>query len=275
MSDSLRAAAVQMVSTSNVDANLRAAEALLKQAADLGAQLAVLPENWPLMGNRDSDKLVCKETFGHGPLQEFMAAKARDLDLWLIGGSIPLAAGDADHVYNSCLVYDPNGKCTARYDKIHLFDVNVGRDGNEAYRESDSISPGRDTTVASTPFGNIGISICYDLRFPELYRRMLSRDVSIITVPSAFTRTTGRQHWEILLRSRAVENLCFVIAAGQGGQNNEQRATWGHSMIIGPWGDILASMETGPGVVCADLNLQHLHTLRRSFPALEHRKLVD
>ena len=275
MTDSLRAAAVQMVSTSNVDANLQAAGELLHHAAAMGAQLAVLPENWPLMGNTDRDKLVCQETFGHGPLQEFMAGRARDLGVWLIGGSIPLASGDADHVYNSCLVYDPEGHCSARYDKIHLFDVDIGRDGNEAYRESGSISPGREITVAGTPFGNIGISICYDLRFPELYRRMLSRDVTIITVPAAFTRTTGRQHWELLLRSRAVENLCFVIAAGQGGQHNEQRATWGHSMIIGPWGDILASMETGPGVVCADLDLLYLHTVRRTFPALEHRKLVD
>lgn len=275
MVDSLRAAAIQMVSTSDVDANLQSAGDLLREAAAKGAQLAVLPENWPLMGNTDRDKLLCQESFGHGPLQEFMSSRARELGLWLIGGSIPLEGEDPEHVYNSCLVYDPAGDCTARYDKIHLFDVNVDQEGNETYRESDSISPGRDITVAGTPFGNVGISICYDLRFPELYRSMLSRDITIITVPSAFTRTTGKQHWEILLRARAVENLCFVIAAGQGGQNNSQRATWGHSMIIGPWGDILASMEAGPGVVCTDLDLRQTHTIRNSFPALEHRKLVD
>jgi len=275
MPDSLLAAAIQMVSTSDVDANLRTAGDLLDQAAAMGTQLAVLPENWPLMGTTDRDKLLCQESYGRGPLQEFMSARARELGLWLIGGSIPLAAGDADHVYNSCLVYDPEGRCVSRYDKIHLFDVNIGRDGDESYRESDSISPGQEVIVVNTPFGNIGISICYDLRFPELYRSMLSRDVKIITVPSAFTRTTGKQHWELLLRSRAVENLCFVIAAGQGGQNNEKRATWGHSMIIGPWGDILASMDSGPGVVCANLNLLHLHTIRESFPALDHRRLVD
>lgn len=275
MPDSVRAAAIQMVSTSDVDANLQTAGELLDQAANMGAQMAVLPENWPLMGNTDSDKLVCRESYGRGPLQDFMSGRARDLGLWLIGGSIPLATGTPDHVFNSCLVFSPEGNCTARYDKIHLFDVNVGRDGNESYRESDSISPGREIIVANTPFGNIGMSICYDLRFPELYRGMLSRDVVIITVPSAFTRTTGKHHWEILLRCRAVENLCFVIAAGQGGQNNEKRGTWGHSMIIGPWGDILASMDSGPGVVCTDLNLRHLHTIRESFPALDHRKLVD
>ena len=275
MPDSLRAAAIQMVSTADVETNLRSAGNLLDQAASMGAQLAVLPENWPLMGNTDSDKLVCQERYGHGPLQEFLAGRARELGLWLIGGSIPLATGSPDRVYNSCLVYDPEGNCSARYDKIHLFDVNVGRDGSEAYRESDSITPGREITVAATPFGNIGISICYDLRFPELYRRMLSRDITIITVPAAFTRTTGKQHWELLLRSRAVENLCFVIAAGQGGQHNEKRATWGHSMIIGPWGDILAATETGPGVVYADLDLRQLHTIRKSFPALEHRQLVE
>lgn len=275
MTDPLCAAAIQMVSSSDIGANLHSASELLDQAADLGARLAVLPENWPLMGHTDNDKLLCQEQFGDGPLQEFMSRRARELGLWLVGGSIPLASGDPEHVYNSCLVYDPEGKCVSRYDKIHLFDVNVGGDGSEIYRESDSILPGSDISVVTTPFGNIGISICYDLRFPELYRRMLPRDISIITVPSAFTRTTGKQHWEILLRSRAVENLCFVIAAGQGGQNNEQRATWGHSMIIGPWGDILCCVETGPGVACADLELEQLQTIRTGFPALDHRKLLD
>ena len=275
MNESLRAAAIQMVSTAEVETNLKTAGELLDEAALTGAKLAVLPENWPLMGYHERDKLAYQEDFGSGPLQEFLSGKARSLGLWLLGGSIPLSTGDPDHVYNSSLLYDPEGKCTSRYDKIHLFDVSVDGEGKETYRESDTYIPGRDVTVAKTSFGNIGISICYDLRFPELYRRMLSRDVAIIAVPSAFTQTTGKQHWEILLRARAVENLCYVIAAAQGGQHNEKRATWGHSMIIGPWGDILASMETGPGVVCADLNLQYLHATRKSFPALEHRVFRD
>ena len=271
MNEFLRAAAIQMVSTADVDANLRTASELLEESAARGAKLAVLPENWSLMGNNERDKLVYQEDFGSGPLQEFLSGKARSLGLWLLGGSIPLSTGDPDHVYNSCLLFDPDGRCTARYDKIHLFDVSVARDGSETYRESDTFAPGSDITVANTPFGNIGMTICYDLRFPELYRRMLSRDITIIAIPSAFTQTTGKQHWEILLRARAVENLCYVIAAAQGGKHNEKRATWGHSMIVGPWGDILASMETGPGVVCADLDLLYQQETRKSFPALEHR----
>ena len=271
MNEFLRAAAIQMVSTADVDANLRTASELLEESAARGAKLAVLPENWSLMGNNERDKLVYQEDFGSGPLQEFLSGKARSLGLWLLGGSIPLSTGDPDHVYNSCLLFDPDGRCTARYDKIHLFDVSVARDGSETYRESDTFTPGSDITVAKTPFGNIGMTICYDLRFPELYRRMLSRDITIIAIPSAFTQTTGKQHWEILLRARAVENLCYVIAAAQGGKHNEKRATWGHSMIVGPWGDILASMETGPGVVCADLDLLYQQETRKSFPALEHR----
>ena len=279
MFDFIHAAAIQMVSTADVAINLNVAGELLDKAAAMGAKLVVLPENWPLMGNSERDKLAYQESYGSGPFQDFLAGKARSLDLWLLGGSIPLSTGDPDHVYNSCLLYDPDGRCIARYDKIHLFDVSVDKDGKETYRESDTFTPGKEITVAKTPFGNIGISICYDLRFPELYRNMLSQDISIIAVPSAFTQTTGKQHWEILLRararvlfrSRAVENLCYVIAAAQGGQHNEKRATWGHSMIVGPWGDILASMETGAGIICADLDLQHLHTIRRSFPALEHR----
>ena len=264
-----------MVSTMDVKTNLKTAGMLLDQAAAMGVKLAVLPENWPLMGISERDKLACQEEYGNGPLQEFLAEKARSLGFWILGGAIPLISDKPDRVYNSCLLYNPDGVCIARYDKIHLFDVYVGTDNNEIYRESDTIAPGREVTVANTPFGNIGMSICYDLRFPELFRMMLARDVTIIAVPSAFTHTTGKQHWETLLRARAVENLCFVIAAGQGGQHHETRETWGHSMIIGPWGDILASMEKGPGVVCADLDLEHLGLLRKSFPALEHKILIN
>ncbi len=275
MIDNLRVAAIQMISTMDVEANLKTAGELLDQAAAMVVKLAVLPENWPLMGSSERDKLACQEEYGDGPLQDFMAEKARTLGLWLLGGAIPLRSDKPDHVYNSSLLFNPDGICITRYDKIHLFDVNVGTDKSEIYRESDTIAPGREVTVAHTPFGNIGLSICYDLRFPELYRRMLSHNITIIAVPSAFTHTTGKQHWETLLRARAVENLCFVIAAGQGGKHNETRETWGHSMIIGPWGDILASMEKGSGVICADLDLRHLDILRKSFPALEHTTLIS
>lgn len=190
-----------------------------------------------------------------------------------MGGTVPLDCGDDNRVYNSCLLYTPDGDMAARYDKIHLFDVNVDDAGKESYNESATISSGSDIVVATTPFATLGMSVCYDLRFPELYRHLLDKGADIFTVPSAFTATTGRRHWETLLKARAVENLCYVIASNQGGQNTAKRSTWGHSMIIDPWGDILASLEQGPGVACAELDLGKLENLRESFPALQHRKL--
>jgi len=267
-----RVAAIQMVSTANLSENLATAARLIDQAAATGAELAVLPEYFPIISDNERDKFACRETFGNGPIQEFLTEAAQRHKLWLMAGSIPLDSGDPARVYNSCLLYNPDGKVVARYEKIHLFDVQVDA-GKEAYNESNTIAAGSEVVVAETPFARIGMSICYDLRFPELYRRMLDRDISIITVPSAFTWTTGQRHWELLLRARAVENLCYVIAANQGGQNTARRATWGHSMIIDPWGDILATVEQGPGVACADLDLDKLHSLRKSFPALQHRKL--
>ena len=267
-----RVAAIQMVSTANLSENLASAARLIDQAAVAGAELALLPEYFPIISDNERDKFACRETFGNGPIQEFLAEAAQRHKLWLMAGSIPLDSGDPARVYNSCLLYNPDGKVVARYEKIHLFDVQVDS-GKEAYNESNTIAAGSEVVVANTPFARIGMSICYDLRFPELYRSMLDRDISIITVPSAFTWTTGQRHWELLLRARAVENLCYVIAANQGGQNTARRATWGHSMIIDPWGDILATVEQGPGVACADLDLDKLHSLRKSFPALQHRKL--
>ncbi len=267
-----RVAAIQMVSTANLLENLASAARLIEQAAATGAELAVLPEYFPIISDNERDKFACRETYGSGPIQDFIAAAASRHKIWLMAGSIPLDSGDPARVYNSCLLYNPDGKVVARYEKIHLFDVQVDS-GKEAYNESNTIAAGSEVVVAETPFARIGMSICYDLRFPELYRRMLDRDISIITIPSAFTWTTGQRHWELLLRARAVENLCYVIAANQGGQNTARRATWGHSMIIDPWGDILATVEQGPGVACADLDLDNLHSLRKSFPALQHRKL--
>lgn len=268
-----RVAAIQMVSGLNPAENLAAAAGLIGQAAANGAELAVLPEYFPIISDDERDKFTIREPYGDGPIQRFLAEQARLHGIWLMGGSIPLASGSPGHVYNSCLLYNPEGTVVARYDKIHLFDVQVEGAGRESYNESNTIVAGGEVVVADTPFARIGMSICYDLRFPELYRRMLARDIRIITVPSAFTWTTGQKHWELLLRARAVENLCFVIASNQGGQNTARRSTWGHSMIIDPWGEVLAMVDQGPGIACADIDLDRLNRLRTSFPALEHRKL--
>ena len=260
-----------MVSTGDVKTNLDAAAELIQRAVADRAEFLVLPENFPLMGKAEQDKIGILEPYGKGPIQDFLSTRARQHKIWLMGGTIPLAASAPDKVRAACLLYNPEGKCVARYDKIHLFDVSVN--GKETYNESGTIEVGDEITVAETPFGNIGMSVCYDLRFPELYRNMHTHDVNIITVPSAFTATTGKAHWESLLRTRAVENLCYVIAPNQGGRHINNRETWGHSMIINPWGDILAVVELGEGIACADIDLDKLNIIRNSFPALKHRKL--
>lgn len=268
-----RVATIQMVSGSDTAVNLAVAADLIDRAAAEGAELVVLPEYFPVISDDERAKFAVRESYGNGPIQQFLSDQARTHKLWLMAGSIPLDSGDPNRVYNSCLFYNPVGQAVARYDKIHLFDVQVESAKREVYKESTTIAAGNEVVVASTPFARIGMSICYDLRFPELYRQMLAEDVRIITVPSAFTWTTGQRHWELLLRARAVENLCFVIASNQGGQNTSRRRTWGHSMIIDPWGEILAVIEEGPGIACADIDLAGLESLRQSFPALEHRKL--
>lgn len=262
-----------MVSGADVGQNLADAALLIGQARAAGAALVALPEFFPVMSTDERAKLAVREPFGRGPLQDFLSGQARQHGIWLIGGTIPLQSDEANRVYNSSLLFDPKGHCTARYDKMHLFDVHVDREGKEQYNESATMKPGAEPVVATTPFGAIGMSVCYDLRFPELYRGMHGQDIVMITVPSAFTARTGEKHWEILLRARAVENMCFVVAPGQGGKHNEARTTWGHSMIVDPWGEILCCVETGPGFACADLDLDGLHSLRRSFPALKHRRL--
>jgi nitrilase len=275
MVDTLRAAAVQMVSGPDLQANLDAAADLIAQAATQGARLVLLPEYWPLISDDDHAKLDHGEPPGGGPLQEFLAGAAKRHGIWLAGGAIPIASGIAGKIYSRCPVYDPEGRCIARYDKIHLFDVSVDTGDKESYKESATILPGESVVVCNAPFANLGLSICYDLRFPELYRRMLGADVGIILAPSAFTATTGKKHWELLLRARAVENLCFVIAANQGGRNTPKRATWGHSMIVDPWGEVLAELPEGPGVVCADLDLAQQRRIRATFPALRHHRLLS
>lgn len=264
-----RVAAIQMASGPSVAANLLEAEALIRLAVSRGAQLVVLPEYFALMGYKDTDKVAAREQDGKGPIQDFLSRQAKKHKIWIIGGSIPLATGNPDKVRNACLVYDANGKRVARYDKIHLFGLNLGQ---EQYREESTIEPGSEVVVFDSPFGRIGLSICYDLRFPELYRAM--HPVDILVVPSAFTATTGRAHWEPLVRARAVENLCYVIAAAQGGYHLSGRETHGHSMIVDPWGVVLDELPRGSGIVTASVSLEYQKQLRSSLPALEHRVLT-
>lgn len=265
----MKVAAIQMVSSTSVVVNLDAARQLLAEAATQGAELAVLPEYFCLLGRRDTDKLQLAESAGRGLLQEFLSQCAQDFKLWIVGGTLPLASDRSDRVYNSSLVYDPGGQCVARYDKMHLFRFD---NGQEHYDESRVLQPGTQPVTFDLPSvdGNtyrVGLSICYDLRFPELYR-LLKAD--LLLVPSAFTFTTGRDHWEILLRARAIENLAYVLAAAQGGTHDNARQTWGHSMLVDPWGQILAQRDEGPGVVVGEVRMDRLSVERLRLPALNH-----
>ena len=268
----MRVAALQMVSTPDVKANLNSARQLLQQAADAGAELAVLPEYFCLLGVEDTDKLAIAEQFGQGPLQDFLSGCARDFKLWVAGGTIPLTADTPGKVYNTTLVYNPQGQCVARYDKMHLFCFD---NGQESYDEARVLTPGHQSVAFDLPSldghtWRVGLSICYDLRFPELYRALRA---DLLLVPSAFTHTTGQAHWEVLLRARAIENLAYVLAAAQGGLHVNQRRTWGQSMVVNAWGQVLASQAQGSGVVLADLDQTALAATRRQLPALDHRRL--
>ncbi len=269
----LRVAGVQMVSHASVEPNLRDAAELIAEAARAGARLVALPEYFCIMGRRDSDKIAVREPDGHGPLQEFLAGQARRHHIWLVGGTVPLASPEPDRVLNTLLVYDPEGQRVARYDKIHLFSFR--RDG-ETYDEAKTIWPGRAPQSFELSDGaarwKVGLSVCYDLRFPELYRALGGPD--LILVPSAFTATTGRAHWHTLLRARAVENLCYVLAPAQGGQHENGRRTFGHTMLIDPWGETLAQRDEGPGVVLGEIDRARILECRAALPALQHRVLV-
>jgi deaminated glutathione amidase len=268
----INVAAAQMVSTDTISENLELAGKLIAEAASKQAKLVTLPENFPLMGKEDSDRLAIKEVFGNGPIQSFLSEQAKKHQIFLLGGTIPLQSDRPDKIFPASLLFDPKGKCIAHYDKIHLFDVLVDESNDESYCESDNFEPGNKIVVAQTDIGNIGLSVCYDLRFPEMYRKMHEDNVQIITVPSAFTATTGKAHWESLLRARAVENLCYIVASNQGGTHANERETWGHSMIVDPWGVILASVEKGTGLAVASIDLEKQAKLRKTFPALTHRR---
>jgi deaminated glutathione amidase len=264
----MQIAALQMVSTPSVERNLDAARRLMAQAAEAGAGLVALPEYFCLMGASDRDKLDVAEAPGEGPIQAMLADAARELGLWVIGGTLPLRTADPERVLNACCVFGPDGTLVVRYDKIHLFRFDNGR---ERYDEGKVLQAGQTPTTCQVGPFRVGLSICYDLRFPELYRALMHPPCDVIAVPAAFTHTTGRAHWELLLRARAVENQCYVIASAQGGLHENGRRTFGHSLIADPWGDVLAMKEEGEGVVMAEISAERIAAVRQQLPALAHR----
>jgi deaminated glutathione amidase len=268
ISGAVKVAAVQMASSPQVSSNLTEAERLINLAADQGAKIVVLPEYFCIMGKKDTDKVSVCEKSGEGPIQRFLSKMAKEHKIWLIGGSVPIASNFPNKVRNSCLVFDDKGIQVARYDKIHLFGLDLG---TEHYHEENTIEPGDKVIVVETPYGKIGLSICYDLRFPELYRAM--GEVDMIVVPAAFTETTGKAHWETLVRARAIENLCYVIASAQGGYHISGRETHGNSMIVDPWGVVLDRLQRGSGIVIANINSKYQQSLRSSLPALKHKTI--
>ena len=270
----VKVAALQMTSGPDVAANLAQAGALIEAAAGAGARLVALPENFSFMGLKDADKRAVAESAGGGPVQDFLSACAARLKVWLIGGTTPLRAGADGRVAAACLVYDADGRRVARYDKIHLFDVDIpGR--AESYRESAHVAPGSRIEVIDTPAGRLGLSVCYDVRFPELYRQLSAAGAQLLVVPSAFTSPTGRAHWETLLRARAIENLCYVIAPAQSGFHPSGRETYGDSMIVDYWGRVLKRVPRGTGYALAEVDLVRQSQVRASFPALGHRVFCE
>jgi nitrilase len=267
--NAFKVAALQMASGPNVAGNLSEARRLIENAVAQGARLVVLPEFFSFMGMKEDDMVAVREQIGSGVMQSFLAEMARKHRIWVVGGSIPVVANAPNKVRNTCLVYDDHGEQVARYDKIHLFNLDLG---NEHYHEANTIEAGNQVVVVDSPFGRIGLAICYDLRFPELFRAM--KNVDIVVLPSAFTATTGKMHWETLVRARAIENLTYVIAAAQGGYHVNGRETHGHSMIVDPWGRVLDELPRGSGVVLAEVNPSYQASLRASLPALTHRTLV-
>lgn len=271
----MKVAAIQMVSGADATGNLARARTLLAQAAAQGAELAALPEYFCLLGHRDTDKLAIQETYGEGAIQTFLSQTARELGIWIVGGTLPVSIGGSERVRNTSLVFAPDGQCAARYDKIHLFRFDNGKERFDEARvlERGSAPATLEVTARDGRRWRLGLSVCYDLRFPELYRSYAEAGVDLMLVPSAFTHTTGQAHWEILLRARAVENLAYVLAPAQGGLHENGRRTWGHSMLVDPWGDILAQEAEGESVVMGVLDAARLAACRAQLPALEHRVL--
>jgi predicted amidohydrolase len=266
----MKIAAVQMVSAPEWETNRDSAARLVAQAADAGAGLVALPEYFCAMGRRDTDKLALAEAPGRGPIQDFLADTARRHGLWLVGGTLPVRTAVPGQVLNRCAVYGPDGAEAAHYDKIHLFAFDNGR---ESYDEGRTLQAGSAPVALQAGALRVGLSVCYDLRFPELYRALMQPPCDLLCVPAAFTHTTGQAHWELLLRARAVENQCFVLASAQGGLHPNGRRTWGHSMVVGPWGEVLAVQAEGEGLALAEVDAQHIAQVRQQLPALAHRRL--
>lgn len=267
-----RLAAIQMTSVADVAANLQQARLGIAEAARQGAALAVLPENFACMAADESARVALAEPDGAGPIQDFLAQAARQYGLWIVGGTIPLQSEEPGRPFAACCVWNERGERIGRYDKIHMFDVRVPG-STEAYRESRRTCPGSQVLVLPAPFGQLGVAVCYDLRFPELYRALMRPPCDVISVPAAFTYTTGQAHWELLLRARAVENQCYVVAAAQGGRHENGRRTWGHSLIADPWGQVLALRAEGDGVVVAGFDAAAMADVRARLPALRHRRI--
>lgn len=281
----MRVAVLQMTSAPEVEANLAMARGLLERARVEGATLAALPENFAIMGRKETDKVDVAEIPGEGPIQAFLGHCARELGLWIIGGTIPLRVeNEPQRVASASLVFDEHGRCVGRYDKIHLFDVAIpnrdrpNRDApqrDERYRESATVAPGSQPSVVPTPMGRIGMAVCYDVRFPELFRVLQQQGAEILSLPSAFTAPTGKAHWELLMRARAVENLCYVLAPAQSGIHPNGRETWGDSLIVDPWGQVLSRVaDAGPGLAVAEIDRTVQQELRERFPALSHRRFT-
>ena len=270
-------AAIQMASGTNVSANLNEVSRQILSAAQAGAKLIVLPENFAIMGIHDSDHVQIAEEDGAGPIQKFLSEQAKKNKVWLVAGTVPLKLNSDNtnyekKVYAACLVYNEKGERVSRYDKIHLFDVHL-EITSETYNESETIEAGNKAVIVETPFGKIGLAICFDLRFPELFRQLVLLGADIIVLPSAFTAITGKAHWEVLLRARAIENLCYVVASAQGGYHVSGRETYGDSMIVDPWGTVLDRLPHGSGYVIADVDIENINNIRKNFPVLQNRKI--
>lgn len=267
----MKAAAIQMTSTTDVPSNLEQARELLAEARRRGAQLAVLPENFSFLGSTDAERTAAIEPFGDGPAQRFLAEQAEALGLWIVGGTIPIREGDGRASSRSLLV-GPDGRVAAHYDKIHLFDVDIPGRSAERYQESATTLAGTRVVAAATPLARIGMTVCYDIRFPALFHRLSVLGAEVLVVPAAFTVPTGQVHWKPLLQARAIESLVYVVAAGQCGEHTGGRKTYGHSLVVGPWGEILGELDASPGVACVDLDMIRLRQLRETFPVVQHRR---
>jgi len=265
-------AAVQMASGPNIHGNLNEAQKHLQAAADAGAELVVLPENFALMAMQDADQCQYAEKPGEGLIQDFLHTQARQLGLWIVAGTLPMQSEVSEKIRAACLIFDANGQQQGRFDKLHMFDVAM-IDHDDEYHESATYEAGAPAHVVETPFGRLGVAICYDLRFPELFRLYQQQGVDFIALPSAFTAMTGKAHWHVLTRARAIENLCFLVAAAQGGYHVNGRETFGHSLIVDAWGNVLSEINNGNGMICAEFDHHHQNEMRSRFPVLSHRRI--